>query len=66
MYKVELKDFMMQNSYIIYVALGCMLISTYALLCYDTCARTVPLNFFMLFIFTASESVMVGYTVMLA
>lgn len=43
-----------------------MLISTYAIMCYDTCARTVPLNFIMLFIFTASESVIVGYTVMLA
>lgn len=57
---------MINNSYLPNIALVGVIVSSYALLCYTTCARKVPLNFIMLFIFTASESIFVGYTVMVA
>ena len=66
MYNLQVKDFMMQYPEMIYVALGGVLISSYGIMCYETCARKVPLNFFMLFIFTACESIIVGYVVMFA
>ncbi len=52
---------MRQNLWLVYVCAFLTIVLTYALVCYRKVARTVPINFILLFIFTLCESYIVAF-----
>ncbi len=57
-YSDQTKQFIINNLWLLIVSVFVNLFSCYALVCYKSCARTVPNNYILLFIFTVSESYM--------
>ena len=55
-----MKEFMIANQWLLWVSLGVNIVLIYALGCYTSVARSVPLNYILLFIFTLSESYLVA------
>ena len=51
----------MRNIWLIYLAMVATIILMYTLSCYPKIARRVPLNFFLLFLFTIAESYLVSF-----
>jgi len=57
----DLTDFLKKNKAIFYVAMGVALVVSLTLFCFISTARKVPLNYFLLALFTTAQSYIVSY-----
>ena len=59
-YSEGYRNFLQNNIWLLIVAAITSVITSYALICYKSCARTVPQNYVLLSLFTASEAYMIS------
>ena len=57
----DIKNFQLKNKAIFYVAMGVGLVISLTLFCFISTARKVPLNYFLLGLFTLAQSYLVSY-----
>ena len=55
------RDFQTNNTWLFYVCIGIAVVLMYALACYTSVARRVPLNFILLAIFTLAEAYLISF-----
>lgn len=59
----SVKNFYSTNWWPFWVCFGLLFITCLALTCFRKVARSVPLNYILLFVFTASESIIISYMI---
>jgi FtsH-binding integral membrane protein len=57
----EFRVFQLKHQWLLWVCVSLTVILIYALVCYTSVARSVPLNYILLFIFTVAESYSVAF-----
>lgn len=58
---LALQEFMVKNTALFFIMMALYFITIYALACYPTVARSVPINYILTFIFTGAMSYMVAF-----
>ncbi|XP_037927283.1 protein lifeguard 1-like isoform X1 [Teleopsis dalmanni] len=56
----DVKDFVIQNPYLFWVAMGAIFVTLIMIACCDTIRRTFPINYILLAVFTIAESFTLG------
>jgi FtsH-binding integral membrane protein len=59
----SVKNYYMNNWWPFWVSFGIMIVTCIAISCFKTAARTVPTNYILLFLFTASESIIISFLI---